>query len=500
MALPWNQLDQTQAGLATNEEHVIEVQREAIPIVFVPGIMGSRLRLAGTDGKGKTGSLPNLRWDTDTGWLLSNLLFKDAAQRKSLVIGEAFDPDFLEADLESPVKNGFSSVIRKYDKLLNALMAEDWTVLNKLFVFSVHAHGYNWTGDAGAAGAKLAARIAEIKQEATDAVGRCDGVILVTHSMGGLVARAACSLSGAEGDVLGIVHGVQPAWGSPAAYWRIKAGFEGGGFEAWLTSVILGGDGRRTTVILGNSIGGLELLPNKQYVLNDGITQHWLTATAPDGSDLIAPQPENGNPYDDIYRIPAETDKPETGNPSTNTWWGLVDPALLRPGENAPADDDNAIDAVIGEAVPPAWFSYLGLLAQAETFHDALGTYTHPNTRYLWGTGHKTAETIQFKAESNWVRSDPYPSRGFRGFYRNAAGGQMQALLQDPHGDGDATVPVSSATFASAEIAAPDGPPDPTSLPVEHQPAYDDPKAQRFVVAAITATLAKRYKAERGDT
>lgn len=499
MPLPWNQVDQTQAGLATNQAHVIEVQREAIPIVFVPGIMGSRLRLAGTDSKGQTGSRPNLRWDTEIGWLLSNLLFKDAAQRKSLVIGEAFDPDYLEADLESPVKNGFSSVIRKYDKLLNALMAEDWKVLNKLFVFSVHAYGYNWTGDAGSAGEKLAARITEIKQEARDAVGRCEGVILVTHSMGGLVARAACSLHGAEGDVLGIVHGVQPAWGTPAAYWRIKAGFEGGGPEAWVTSVILGGDGRRTTVILGNSIGGLELLPNKRYVLNDQTTKLWLTAKQPDGGDLIEPQPKTGDPYNDIYRIAAETENPETGNPSTNPWWGLIDPALLRPGENAPADDDNAIDAVIGEAVPPAWFSYLGLLAQAEAFHDSLGTYTHPNTRYLWGTGHKTAETIKFRAESNWVQSDPYPSRGFRGFYRDVAGSQMQALLLDPDGNGDATVPVSSATFAGADVDQAEGPPEPKGLPVEHQPAYDNPQAQRFVVAAITATLAERYQAERGN-
>lgn len=492
MSLPWNEVDQTQSGLATNEDHALEVQREAIPIVFVPGIMGSRLRLAGTDGKGD-----NLRWDTATGWLFGNLLFKDAAERKAIVIGEAFDPDFLEPDFEDPVGNGFNSVVRLYDKLLNALMGHDWKALNKLFVFSVHGCGYNWTGDAKVAGEKLAVRIAEIKQEATDAVGRCEGVILVTHSMGGLVARAACALGGAEGDVLGVVHGVQPAWGSPAAYWRIKAGFEGGGLVNWLTSVLLGGDGRRTTVILGNSIGGLELLPNKQYVLNDGSTQQWLTAEGPDGSPLFAPKPENGNPYDEIYRVPAETAKPETGNPSTNTWWGLVDPDLLRPGVNGPADDDNAIDAVIGEAAS-AWDSYLGLLAQAEAFHDALGTYTHPNTRYLWGTGHKTAESIHFKAESNWVRSDPYPSRGFRGFYRNTAGEQMQARLQDPAGDGDATVPVSSATFAGADVDLAAGTPDPAGLNVEHQPAYDSPQAQKFVFAAITAMLADRFDAERG--
>lgn len=54
----------------------------------------------------------------------------------------------------------------------------------------------------------------------------CNKVIIVTHSMGGLVARSACVLHGAEGKVLGVIHGVQPSVGSPAAYWRMKAGFE----------------------------------------------------------------------------------------------------------------------------------------------------------------------------------------------------------------------------------------------------------------------------------
>lgn len=497
MEVPWHEVDRILQGLATDAEHSVEVRREAIPLIFVPGIMGSRLRLAGSDGTGSNAQgLPNLRWDTDTGWLFGNLAFRGAERRKALVIGDAFDPDYLEPDNDSPAGNGFRSVIRKYDPILNTLKNHDWGVLGKLFTFPVYAFGYNWTGDAAAAGAKLAARIVEIKSEAEAATGRCEGVILITHSMGGLVARAACKLAGAAGDVLGVVHGVQPAWGSPAAYWRIKAGFEGGGIENTIVSFLLGSDGRRTTVILGNSIGGLELLPNKHYVRNDGTTRSWLAVTDTDGRPWMPDKPARGNPYDEIYRVRAEVEKPATGNPSTNTWWGLIDPDLLRPEYAGAGNDDNAIDAVMGEAVS-AWDSYLGLLAQAEAFHDAVGTYSHSRTHYFWGTGHATAETIRYEVESNWVWSDPYRTRGFLGLFRNAAGEQMQAVLQAPDGDGDATVPVSSARFAGAAPAA-CGDPAPQPLPVEHQPAYDDGQTQQFTVCAVTAIVHERFKAMRG--
>ena len=46
----WNKVDEFLAGLETTEKHEIEVRREAIPLVFVPGIMGTHLRRPGTDG------------------------------------------------------------------------------------------------------------------------------------------------------------------------------------------------------------------------------------------------------------------------------------------------------------------------------------------------------------------------------------------------------------------------------------------------------------------
>lgn len=56
----------------------------------------------------------------------------------------------------------------------------------------------------------------------------CKQVIVVTHSMGGLVGRALIHpmYGNLQDKVAGIVHGVMPAIGAPAAYKRMRAGFE----------------------------------------------------------------------------------------------------------------------------------------------------------------------------------------------------------------------------------------------------------------------------------
>lgn len=494
MELPWNEVDKLLSGLPTDVPNKAEVRREAIPLVFVPGIMGSRLRLAGTNGAGNNAQgLPNLRWEPSAGWLFKHCSGEPPQHRKDLLIGEAFDPDYLEVDNDTPVGDGFRGIMEEYTVFLNRLRSHDWGALSKLYEFPVYACGYNWTGDAAVAGAKLMKRVDEIIAEARKVTGRCEKVILISHSMGGLVTRAASRLAGGEGKILGIVHGVQPAWGAAAAYWRIKAGFEGGGITGRLTSRFLGSSAPHTTIILGNSIGGLELLPTRQYVLNNGARQ-WLTIV--DGAQVTR-LPRNGDPYNEIYRVKAQCQKPRSGAPSTNTWWGLVDPALLAPGRGE-TGSGNALDDLLGGAFDP-WASYLGLLAQAENFHHALGTYTHPCTYSFHGRRLPTAEFIHFKCESNWVWSDPYRTRGFLGFYRNARGEDMQAVLQDPAGVGDGTVSVASATFLGGPPPADIGPPGHRGFDgLEHQPAYEDGQAQRFTIAGITGLVARRYAEMRG--
>lgn len=494
----WSKADQPASGLGTDIEHEIRVQREAIPLVFVPGIMGSRLRLKGTDGKGNgRNRLPNLRWDPGSNsFMLSNYYGASGAHRKRMLVGTKFNGNFLEVDNANPVGDGFSGIMDDYwQEFLDDLKRRDWGPLGKIFEFPVYAVGYNWTDSNENSGRELAARIKEIIGEARQVTGLCEKVILITHSMGGLVARWASEVAGAQGSILGIIHGVQPATGAPAAYWRMKAGFESGFIT--ISSNVLGKNAHQVTPVLGNLPGGLQLLPNQHHVVNQSHVPNaepkvWLTVTQ--SGRRIHGLPDT-NPYYDIYSVKAVV-KPAAGaKPSYNAYWGLVDPALLDPVDgkaSAKGTDNDALEAT-GSTLPDPWSEYLRMLAVAEVFHEKLGRKKHPQTFNFWGVGHATADVIELRVEKA-KKNDPYPDRGFRGYFTDGAGNSMMAVLQDPAGAGDGTVPVSSASALKADGNTV---PREEGLRVKHQPAYEKKAAQEFTVKAIIALCKKRYESLR---
>ncbi len=187
--------------------------------------------------------------------------------------------------------------------------------------------------------------------------------------MGGLVARAAVHPEmGAVADkVLGILHGAMPALGAPAAYKRMRAGNELAGITWNPLSVLkaigvwafLGMHGQDVTPILGQSPGGLQLLPNQNYP--DG----WLAVEA--GG---ARYPISGNPYDTIYR-------------ERTKWWRLVNPDWLDP--RGRADRQYDASGQITSATDGAWRKYLSCLSVSERFHAVLGDHYHSVTYAFYG-------------------------------------------------------------------------------------------------------------------
>jgi hypothetical protein len=458
--------------------------------------MGSRLRNKATG---------SISWDPSPGWLFKNTSGQDGATRKALLVGSRFNPDYLEVATEggadpedTSVGDGFSGIMKDYiTQFLTPLKSHDWGALRQTFDLPVYAAGYNWTDDARNAGEMVAKRIQAIIKEAKGKYGMCKKVIVISHSMGGLVSRSASELAGGQGMILGIIHGVQPASGAPAAYWRMKGGFEYPSFTSplkavagWVASRFLGSDATQVTPVLGNIPGGLELLPNKSHRTNAGASA-WLSVT--NGGQSIESLPQS-DPYEEIYRHKAVVNPPKGGQPSTNEYWGLVDPNLLDPGTN-PAGAGNAYDQMDAQSSSDAWSDYLNVLGMAESFHDDIGKKTHPHTFCVHGTGYTTADVVELQVESNWVRSDNYPSHGFRGFYNDAGGKSMQAVLQQPSGGGDGTVPVSSASWLDS-----DGKPDPGDQAVscEHQPAYANADVQNFAFEAIETLCKQRLKERRG--
>ncbi|MNQ92643.1 Alpha/beta hydrolase family protein [compost metagenome] len=213
--------------------------------------------------------------------------------------------------------------------------------------------GYNWLRSSESSADHLYDRINAILSYCKESLSlACDyGVILLTHSMGGLVARRFAQQY--PELVQGIVHSVQPSVGAATAYRRVRAGW-----EDFLGALGLGGTGKKIMPIFANAAGPLELLPNRRYGAG------WLRAESNHGDSLF--QLPAANPYSEIYL-------------ETQAWWRLMDPLWIDPA------DDDPPRGTPGPSVALAWKNYKKKVEDAESFHDKLGDYYHPNTYATYG-------------------------------------------------------------------------------------------------------------------
>ncbi|MBB5019419.1 hypothetical protein HNQ59_002721 [Chitinivorax tropicus] len=239
------------------------------------------------------------------------------------------------------------------------------------FYFPVHAVGFNWLESCEQSAKRLESRILEIKAryESSETKGSCPfkvpGVILITHSMGGFVARRCQQLPGVGDLILGVVHGVMPVNGAPVIYRRLRAGTEvlGKGLgiiESFFTAKVIGWSAEDITCVMANSPGALELLPNRHY--NNGKPWLELRATMQKKNEKRDRCKETTVnlpircPYDEIYR-------------QETAWWRMVDQSLINPAKSAHHNAE-------GEQLKISdWDSYLMQLAIAEEFHEKL----HPS-------------------------------------------------------------------------------------------------------------------------
>ena len=252
------------------------------------------------------------------------------------------------------------------------------------YYYPVHACGYNWMESNEKAAQRLLKRIDEIV-----AWYRQNGyfvpegqVILVSHSMGGLVTRRAAQLDQEKAPeqrkVLGIVHGVQPVLGAPVVYRRFRAGTENDGFfdiVGKMAAIVIGWDAADVTCVLAHSPGVLELLPTKHY------PKGWLKIM--NGEEVLASLPK-ADPYSEIY-----------GKRAQDVWWGMIDETLIDPA-----------GLVKGQT---AFQAYAKAIEAAYDFHDALGLYFHPNTYAHFGVDAKnnSFHSVRWQAESRLLRGRP---------------------------------------------------------------------------------------------
>lgn len=486
--IQWPELFTSLKGLIQGAKNTLAPKRETIPIVFVPGIMGTRLK----------NSSGEKVWDPDDKLFMLKkfgLAWVDAKDKKATIVGEKFDEDFLQPFLDDAKHNkkqfqsfagaderGWGGVSwSSYGNILTALQTHSWPQVVRLcFELPVYACGYNWTASNSTAGKKLKEFIDKVVADNSSEGNTCEHVILVTHSMGGLVTRSACIEHGANAKVLGIIHGVQPVTGAAAAYWRMKAGFERHGLidpAAW----VLGSNGEEVTALLGNMPGGLQLLPSQDYTANDGSPQ-WLQFHDDTGKQVAA-LPKGGDPYEEIYKV-------------RNRYWQLATPALLAPELES--------DAPTGPET--IWSGFTQLLDKTKAFHQRVGLSPNVQTQVFYGSGkeHETADRVVYKlSPEGWklfkwgdkdeeksfdeavylgdgaYESDSSDSRSSSGFkskvHRDDA--RLKVSLQVADGAGDGTVPESSGKALKV---------DATGIPkIEHEPAYKEEAAQGFTFKAI---------------
>jgi hypothetical protein len=395
--------------------------KRIIPIIFIPGIMGTNLRVK--DGKGYAWRPPNGKL---AGLIqVIQYLGKDAAARKKVL-----HPDRVEVDGEGPVgltskvenqlkgapdldpeklarlfgwgelhKDSYSRILNALQERLHDILKTDGTpddawvqmVLEqqKLHQFGaeksfeeltpddlkkfanaaypVHAVGYNWLQSNNVSVQRLVEKIDAITDFYKNTLNKdCEKVILVTHSMGGLVARACTQLQGQTDKVLGVVHGVMPAIGAPATYKRMRAGFEG------VEQVLLGRNASEATAVLTQSPGPMELLPTAEYQAKlPGGAQHWLRAhfgKGKDGDNEVTSLLGDGDPYDSVYLNQAD-------------WWRLVKTELINPLKNKSKAKHTEVENENEDpnSTDPDFAAYEESLAISRSFHRKIKGQYHAN-------------------------------------------------------------------------------------------------------------------------
>jgi pimeloyl-ACP methyl ester carboxylesterase len=527
---------------------------QVLPIVFVPGIMGSNLCTnsgkpiwllnstggqpiglawewarkgpagrqtilhpkrtkvyAGGDVPGApVGTIQNVVDFTARGWgevgQTSYHEFLLWLERK--LNGEGFDPahwsDFLYSSVSSPsaaIPIGqpklFPGTVMEMVGLPSAAerghtpdpITSDDLLHRAKFRFPVYACGYNWLESNRFAANCLKDRIHKIVAENNVGQFRCCQVILVTHSMGGLVARACAQLPEMEAKIAGIVHGVMPAVGAAVAYRRCKVGM---GDEDFAAGLVIGSNGVEVTAVFAQAPGALQLLPSENYA------NGWLKINDENGKQ-IARLP-NSDPYAEIYL-------------RKDRWWGLVREEWLKP---------------IGGR-PIRWQEFADNIALAKGFHSQIAGKYHPNTFVYYGAGDGSQASFETIRWSMRIGSQPVPGiapthvemldfshqqvreDGANNIY---LGGEKKFGQQsDQAGFGDSSLPDVETSFRQVRCDKQDGRGDGT-VPASsgmfpranggpnirqqfrlkgfsHEPAFKNATAQRVTHYAITKIAAQ---------
>lgn len=428
-------VSQTTPNTVNTECEIPAPTKYIVPIVFIPGIMGSNIKSTGDD---KEVWYPKISLST-----IVSYSKRDARERQIALNPETtevgYDGDikiskkkvphvteeiarargwgsvipvgypkvliYLESQLNNPFKplkeqkkeqfNGtteWEKIVQPGNKETQKIL-KNWSsskVVELLslkqheeladYAFPVFACGYNWLQTNMLSADNVADRMnneimAQIKKEYPTA--KFQKFIIVTHSMGGLVTRALIQNDKVKDKIAGVVHGVMPASGAPAVYQRLTVGWDGWKASTGLLNSI---KAWATKFMFGN-------------------TSERLTATlasAPGGLELL-PFANYSNAEDFPKNpkawmlIKAKTPNgeitaslPQSADPYTeiykrkDSWWAMINPDFIDPaGLVAKQVDKEGYDSIFDV--------YRDTIVIVKKLHDHIKDSYHINTYAHYG-------------------------------------------------------------------------------------------------------------------
>ncbi|WP_338770388.1 hypothetical protein [Massilia sp. METH4] len=360
-----------------------------------------------------------------------------------------------------------------------ALTEEQIQSISKCW-YPVHSMGYNFLKGNGESARVLAERIAGLVKGYQKRGFQCNEVILVTHSMGGLVARALLHprygnlLNSSVFKILGVYHNVMPSSGAAATYKRMRFGFQDRpGILAGFAARVLSINGEHATAILANAQGPLELLPSTWYGTG------WLKVVDGAGNVLDSWPKEDYSALKYVYL------QPET------IWWRLINPKWVNPARLT--EDEGGGIAKVHRRIENA-IDFIESICS--TFHPSqtYASYCNSKKRQCFG---EVVFKIMDKDLFDTSKTNLAPvttwvpvSDDARGNLTVKAGNRILTLsLQPPSSSGDETVPAERSARMVGGMRFVHGTGE--SDGYEHQDSYSQKEvldAMLYAVASIALT------------
>ncbi len=353
--------------------------------------------------------------------------------------------------------------------------------------YPVHAMGYNFLQSNGKSATIIAKRIRGLVEGYQKRGFKCDEVIIITHSMGGLVARALLHpdygnmLNDKTIKVLGIYHNVMPTMGAGSAYKRMRFGFQDKpGKLAEIGARVIAINGEHATAILANTPAPLELLPGTAY------GKDWLKVVDGSGKTLWSWPRNDESALNSIYLQPEDA------------WWRLINPKWVNPA-NAKERSGGGLKNVQSRLINAAKF----IQSIENTFHpnNCYASFCASRERVTYGeVVFKTQDFLWQPFSSKSTKSLPPPKtwklldEDAKGKLTVQAGKQkLFLLLQHPTAAGDETVPSERSARLIKGTLYVHGETNGESY--EHQASYSDSKVLASMLYSIVQ-IAKSAKWE----